>query len=168
MAVGVLVCSEDAVVTVCTSIICPLTDLVAGHTWEVTAVATKPDGTRTPASAVVEFVTPAEGVPVLLASATSPTVVEVTVMRQKGPGFTGPYTITATPNSAAKVVAISCEAATCELGRLKPATEYVLTVTGILSASGKPTLPSEPVYVATPAIGCVYAWSVGVLLAADL
>lgn len=74
---------------------------------------------------------------------------EATVLN--GPGVTGPYTVTAIPSTGpAGKVTVTCETPLCGLTQLEPATEYLVTASGIAIATGKCTPASEPVELTTP------------------
>lgn len=138
----------------CLAPVCPVRGLSPATTYGAAVVATDASGNPTPSSRSEALTTPGAGAPTLVSSATGSTTLSVSIAPP--PGVTGPYSVTATPQSGGPAIAKVCPAPDCSLSGLAPGTLYAVTATGT-AAGGKPTPPSAPesVKTATPVPGWV-------------
>lgn len=140
--------TSGCVTQTCLSASCPVTGLVPGTSYDVTAVAVI-GGQTTPVSNTAALAMPPAGAPALVsADDTSSTTASVTA--RPPPGTTPiSYTFTAVPLDGGAPVVVTSTRLTAALAGLDPATQYEVTVTARLP-DGTVTAASEPLAFVTP------------------
>lgn len=136
---------SDAVVTVTRATPeAALNGLKPGTTYTLVVTAERPDGSTTPFSNALTFVTPAFGAPSLTSEPLGPTQANVSITP---PAIGGPwvrYNVTLCPVGPGGCVAAVCtDPTSCLVGDLKPETSYVAQVIALANTGQASALSNE-------------------------